>query len=261
MKLKLAICLAILFKTYIVFGQDVKDLYYDFEVGIIEHLEDTIPENIQIKNETGELVNLKDQIDKPTALIFVYFRCPGICSPLMDGLAEVIEKSDLELAEDYQVITISFDPRETTDLAVKKKNNYMSLVKGKNTKDGWKFYTADSLNIARATQAMGFRYKKAGNEYTHAATVIVLSPEGKITRYLNGTYFLPFEFKLAMLEASKGQAGPTINKILQYCYSYDPVGQAYVLNITKITGTIILFMGLVVFLLLVFRKPRRKTQP
>jgi protein SCO1/2 len=87
-----------------------------------------------------------------------------------------------------------------------------------------------------------------------------LSPEGKITRYLNGTYFLPFEFKLAMLEASKGQAGPTINKILQYCYSYDPVGQAYVLNITKITGTIILAMGIIVFLLLVIRKPRKKTR-
>ena len=158
-------------------------------------------------------------------------------------------------------MTISFDPTETTDLAIKKKNNYKLLVEGKNTTDGWKFFTADSLNIAKATESMGFRYKKAGNDFTHAATVIVLSPDGKITRYLNGTYFLPFEFKLAMLEASKGQSGPTINKILQYCYSYDPVGQAYVLNITKITGTIILAMGLIVFLLLIIRKPRRKTQP
>ncbi|WP_172677470.1 hypothetical protein [Marinifilum fragile] len=173
-------------------------------------------------------------------------------------ISEVIEKSDLELSKDYQVITISFDPNESIDLAIKKKNNYKSLVKGKNTEEGWKFFTADSINIAKATQSMGFRYKKTGNDYTHAATVIVLSPEGKITRYLNGTYFLPFEFKLAMLEASKGQAGPTINKILQYCYSYDPVGQAYVLNITKITGTIILVMGLIIFLLLVIKKPRKK---
>lgn len=258
MKLKLAICLAFLLQSFISVSQNAKELYYDFEVGVIEHLEEYIPEDIMITNEAGQLVNLKKQIDKPTALIFVYYRCPGICSPLMDGLAEVIEKSDLELSEDYQVITISFDPTETIDLAIKKKNNYKSLVKGKNTEEGWKFFTADSLNIAKATQSMGFRYKKAGNDYTHAATVIVLSPEGKITRYLNGTYFLPFEFKLAMLEASKGQAGPTINKILQYCYSYDPVGQAYVLNITKITGTIILAMGIIIFLLLVIRKPRRK---
>ncbi|MCT4604241.1 MAG: SCO family protein [Marinifilum sp.] len=259
MKLKLAVCLAFLLQSFIAISQNAKELDYDFEVGVIEHLEEFVPDDIMITNEAGKLVNLKEQIDKPTALIFVYYRCPGICSPLMDGVAEVIEKSDLNLAQDYQVLTISFDPTETIDLAIKKKNNYKSLVKGKNTDEGWKFFTADSVNIAKATQSMGFRYKKTGNDYTHAATVIVLSPDGKITRYLNGTYFLPFEFKLAMLEASKGQAGPTINKILQYCYSYDPVGQAYVLNITKITGTIILAMGLIIFLLLVIRKPRRKT--
>ncbi|RUT79381.1 SCO family protein [Ancylomarina longa] len=258
MKLKLAICLAFLFQSLILFAQKNKDLYYDFEVGVIEHLNDTIPNDIQLINEKGETVSLKAQIDKPTALIFVYFRCPGICSPLMDGLADVIQKSDLKLAKDYQVLTISFDPSETTDLAVKKKNNYKSLITGQNTQEGWQFFTADSANIAEATKMMGFRYKKTGNDYTHAATVIVISPEGKITRYLNGTYFLPFEFKLAMLEASKGQAGPTINKILQYCYSYDPVGHAYVLNITKITGAIILLMGLIVFLLLIIRKPRKK---
>lgn len=260
MKIKLVICLLILLKTSPLFSQDVKDLYYDFEVGVIEHLDATIPQDILVTNENGELVILKDQIDKPTAVVFVYFRCPGICSPLMDGLADVVNKSDLELAKDYQIITISFDPNETTELALKKKKNYQSLIKGKNTQDGWKFYTADSLNIAKATQAFGFRYKKTGTEYTHAATVIVISPEGKITRYLNGTYFLPFEFKLAMIEASKGQTGPTINKILQYCYSYDPVGQAYVLNITKITGIIILVMGLIVFLLLIIRRPKKKTQ-
>ncbi|MFA9371142.1 MAG: SCO family protein [Labilibaculum antarcticum] len=258
MKLKIIVCLLLILKTTSSFSQDAKDLYYDMEVGIIEHLDDTIPQNIQLTNEAGELVFLKDQIDKPTAIVFVYFRCPGICSPLMDGLADVIQKSDLNIAEDYQVITISFDPTETYDLAVKKKNNYKSLIKGKNTQEGWKFYTGDSLNIAKATKALGFRYKKVGNEFTHAATVIITSPEAKITRYLNGTYFLPFEFKLAIMEASKGQTGPTINKILQYCYSYDPVGQAYVLNVTKITGTIILVMGLIVFLLLVFKKPRKK---
>ncbi|NOU60453.1 SCO family protein [Marinifilum caeruleilacunae] len=258
MKLKLAFCLAFLLQSFISLSQDAKELYYDFEVGVIEHLDEYIPDDIMITNEAGKLVNLKEQIDKPTALIFVYYRCPGICSPLMDGLAEVVEKSDLNLSEDYQVLTISFDPSETIDLAIKKKNNYKSLVKGKNTEEGWKFFTADSINIAKATQSMGFRYKKTGNDYTHAATVIVLSPEGKITRYLNGTYFLPFEFKLAMIEASKGQTGPTINKILQYCYSYDPVGQAYVLNITKITGTIILAMGIIVFLLLVIRRPKKK---
>ncbi|MFA8434486.1 MAG: SCO family protein [Marinifilaceae bacterium] len=232
----------------------------DSEIGITEMLGDTVPGNIVLCNEKGEKVILKDLIDKPTALLFVYYRCPGICSPLMNGVAEVIGKSNLDLGNDYQVLTISFDPTESTELAVKKKNNYAGLVEGKNTKDGWLFFTTDSLNSALATQAFGFRYKKAGNEFLHAASMIIISPEGKITRYLNGTYFLPFEFKLALVEASKGQVGPTINKILQYCYSYDPVGQAYVLNITKVTGTIIILMAVIIFLLLSIKKVRRKTQ-
>ena len=150
---------------------------------------------------------------------------------------------------------------ETIDLAIKKKKNYQTLITNQNTQDGWKFFTSDSANIAKVTEALGFRYIKSGNDYTHAATLIMLSPEGKITRYLNGTYFLPFEFKLALLEASDGVSGPTINKILQYCYSYDPVGKAYVLNVTRISGTLILFLALIVFLFLIIRRPRRKNYP
>jgi len=91
MKLKLAICHALLLITFVSYAQDAKDLYYDFEVGVIEHLEETVPNDIQLVNEVGETVKLIDQIDKPTALIFVYYRCPGICSPLMDGLADVMQ--------------------------------------------------------------------------------------------------------------------------------------------------------------------------
>jgi len=258
MKLSLFLLLACILPAPILFSQDVER---NVEVGIIEHLDEFVPSDIQVMNEDGDIVNLKQQIDKPTALIFVYYRCPGICSPLMDGLADVIQKSDMELAKDYQVLTIGFDPRETIDLAIKKKKNYQGLITNKNTKEGWRFFTSDSANIARVTDALGFKYIKAGVDFTHAATVIVLSPDGKITRYLNGTYFLPFEFKLALLEASKGLSGPTINKILQFCYSYDPVGQAYVLNVTRVSGTLILGLGLIIFLLLIIRKPRRRHYP
>jgi len=261
MKLSFFLIFACVLQGQILFSQDVPKELEKVEVGIVEHLDEFVPSDIQLMNEDGEMVNLKDQIDKPTALIFVYFRCPGICTPLMDGLADVIQKSDMILAEDYQVLTIGFDPRETIELAVKKKNNYQGLITNKNTQEGWKFFTSDSANIAKVTEALGFRYIKSGNDFTHAATVIILSPDGKITRYLNGTYFLPFEFKLAVLEASDGVSGPTINKILQFCYSYDPVGKAYVLNVTRISGTLILSIGLVVFLFLIIRKPRRRHNP
>ncbi len=228
------------------------------EIGIVEHLDEFIPEDIYLMGEDSQKVVLTDLIDKPTVLNFVYYRCPGICSPLMEGLADVMNKSDLKPGEDYQVLTISFDPTETLDLAVRKKANYLNLTdKKEEIAKGWKFFVSDSANIAKATQAVGFKYKKAGNDFLHAASVIVVSPMGKITRYLNGVYFLPFEFKMAVVEAGKGTSGPTINKILQYCYSYDPKGQTYVLNVTKLSGTLILFFALTLFLFLIIKRKRK----
>jgi protein SCO1 len=230
----------------------------DVEIGIVEHLDEFIPTDIYLTNENNQRVKLTDLIDKPTIINWVYFRCPGICSPLMEGLAHVMDESDLVPGVDYQVLTISFDPRETIDLGIKKKANYLNLVNKKEAiAKGWHFFVSDSLSIAKGTNATGFKYKRTGNDFTHAASICVVSPKGKITRYLNGIYFLPFDLKMAIVESSKGLSAPTINKIMQYCFSYDPVGQAYVLNVTKISGTLILFFALVFFLILIF-KPKRK---
>jgi len=242
-----------------IFGQKPYiDQRNDTEIGIVEHLDAYLPKDIYLINENNERVCLTDLIDKPTVINWVYFRCPGICSPLMEGLAKVMDESDLKPGIDYQVLTISFDPRETIDLGVKKKSNYLKLV---NKKDeiakGWHFFVADSANIVKGTNATGFKYKKTGNDFTHAASICMVSPQGKITRYLNGTSFLPFDFKMAVIESQEGMSAPTINKIMQYCFSYDPVGQAYVLNVTKISGTLILFFAVVFFLILIF-KPKRK---
>lgn len=234
----------------------------DPEIGIIEKLEDTLPSDIKLVNQDGDTVILGQIVNKPTVLSFVYFRCPGICSPLMDGLADVIGRSDMKIGEEYQVLTVSFDPSESTDLAFKKQKNYLHLVNKEGAKKGWIFMTADSATIKRFTQAAGFGYKKAGNDFVHAAAIIVISPELKITRYLNGIYFQPFEFKMAVVEASKGQAGPTINRILQFCYAYDPQGKQYVLNITRVSGIIIALMAVILFIGLairpIFRKKRRE---
>jgi protein SCO1 len=222
------------------------------EIGVEEKLGNTVPLDIYLFNIEGDTVYLRDIYDKPTIINFVYYRCPGICSPLMDGLAEVIDRSDLVIGRDYQAITISFDPRESAMLAERKRNNYQNLMeKADLAKEGWTFYTADSANIARLTDATGFRYKPVGNDFIHSATLIVTSPQGKITRYMNGIYFLPFELKMSILDASEGKTGPTINKVLQYCYSFDPEGQEYVFNITKVAGTLIIFFGVVIFLILI----------
>lgn len=227
------------------------------EIGVVEHLNEYIPDDIMIINTEGQTQNLKDLIKIPTVINLVYYRCPGICSPLMTSVAETIEATDLVLNKDYQIITISFDPREGSELAIKKRTNYLNLIKKDVDKEGWKFFTADSANIAKITKTIGFKYKKAGNDFMHPGLLTMVSPDAKITRYLQGTYFLPFEFKMAIVEASKGISGPTVYKVLQFCYSYDPAGQEYVLNVTKLAGTVILFLAIILFLTLAF-KPKRK---
>jgi len=260
LKIKLLIVF-IIFSSF-VFGQAIVNPVVnkeDVEIGIVEHLNEFLPDSISLINENGQEVWLSDVIDKPTIINFVYFRCPGICSPLMEAVAGVMDKSDLVPGVDYQVLTISFEPSETIDLGIRKKANYVNLMTNKveDAKKGWLFFTSDSASIAKATNATGFKYKKTGNDYLHAASLTVVSKDGKITRYLNGMYFLPFEWKMAIVEASKGQSGPTINKVLRYCYSYDPVGQTYVMNVTKVSGTLILFFAAVLLMFLLL-KPRKK---
>lgn len=230
---------------------------FNGEVGVEEHLNDTIPADIMVVNQYGETVNLMDLIDKPTFLNFVYYRCPGICSPLMNGIADFVDQLDMNIGEDYQVLTISFDHTEGTELAQRKHVNYMKMIEKEIPANGWTFYTADSLSIQKATQATGFKFMPTGDDFAHSATLIVLSPEGKITRYLHGTYFLPFEIKMSIVEAAEGKVGATINRVLQYCYSYDPTGQKYVLNVTRVTGTFIMLFAVIIFLVLIV-KPKRK---
>jgi protein SCO1 len=251
--MKLLYAFIILTAISIISGYGQSSDFAEPEIGIIEHLDSIVPANIRIVNESGDTVFLRSLIDKPTVLNLVYFRCPGICTPLMDGLADMISKSDLTIGKDYQVLTVSFDPREGINLAKNKKNNYLKLVKKEGVAAGWKFFVSDSLNISNITHFFGFRYKRNGNDFIHAAAILVLSPQGKITRYHYGTFFQPFEFKMSVIEANKGLSQPTINRVLQYCFKYDAQGKKYVLNVTRVSATIIIFLALSLFLYLVLR--------
>jgi len=230
------------------------------ELGIYEHLDTFIPSDIILTDENYNEINLKESIDKPTVIALVYYECPGICSPLLEGVADVITKAKIDLGEDYDVYTVSFDPTEKPKLAKDKKRNYGKLVKGQDVQNGWTWFTSDSANINKLLNALGYKVKKQGAEYIHPAALIVLSPDGKITRYLHGTYFLPFDLKMAIVEASEGRSGPTINKVLQYCFSYDPEGKKYVFNVTKISGTLILFIALSLFIGLMFKRKNKINQ-
>lgn len=229
------------------------------ELGIYEHLDEYLPDDLVFVDENYNTINLKDKIDKPTVIALVYYECPGICSPLLEGVADVITKAKVDLGTEYQVLTLSFDPTEKPRLAKDKKNNYSKLVKNKDVENGWTWLTGDSANITGLLNAIGYKVKEQGGEYIHPAALVVISPEGKITRYLHGTYFLPFDLKMAIIEAQAGRSGPTINKVLQYCFSYDPEGKTYVMNFTKISGSLIIFLALSLFVgLLVSNRSRKR---
>ncbi len=231
------------------------------ELGIYEKLDEFISDDLIFTDETFEEVNIKESLDKPTILALVYYECPGICSPLLNGLAEAMDRTDIELGKDYQVYTISFSHTETPALARQKKKTYANLVSHGDTKDSWKFFTGDSTNIYRLLNDVGYKIKKEGKEYIHPGTIIVLSPEGKVTRYLYGsTYFLPFDLKMAIVEAAEGRSGPTINKVLKFCFSYDPAGKKYVFNVTKVSGSIILLLAASLLFSMIFKGRKRKNK-
>ncbi|HYW94278.1 MAG TPA: SCO family protein [Bacteroidales bacterium] len=228
------------------------------DVGFEERQGEYVALDTRLINENGDTVLLGSLIDKPTILSLVYYRCPGTCSPLMWGIAKVLDQVDLEFGKDYQVLTVSFDPTETIDLGIQKKGNYLKNMSNKSLGKDWLFFVGDSANIAKLTNSVGFHYKWIAGQYTHPTGLIALASDGKITRYLRGIEFLPFDIKITMVEAADGKIGPSINRLLAFCYSYDTEGNEFVFNITKVAGILITFISLVIFLILVFS--RRKTK-
>lgn len=254
MKLKPAIFLLLLFSCIITVSSQTDP---QIEIGFIEKQGEFAALDTKLTNEKGEKVELRDLLEKPTILNLVYYRCPGTCSPLMWGVAKFIEEVDLKLGEDYQVLTISFDHTESIDMGIQKKANYVNSLDNKELGKYWHFFVADSTNIAKLTESVGFRFKWIVDQYSHPTGLIALSPEGKITRYLRGIEFLPFDIKITMVEAAEGRVGPSINRLLAFCYSYDKDEDSMVFNVTRVAGSLIMFFAIVIFLILVFLRRKQ----
>lgn len=226
-----------------------------------EHLGDIVPADIVLRDEQGNEVILGDFIDKPTILMFVYFECPGICTPLLNEVADILGKSGLHPDQQpFQILTVSFEPTDTPEMARAKRDNYLKLVGRPLPEDTWRFFTTDPENIARFTQATGFKYMRAGTEYTHPGGIMFLSPDRKIVRYFYGLEFLPFDFQMGVYEAARGKVTPTTARLLRFCFSYDPAGRTYVFNLARVIG-VVMIVSLVFFLAFVLystRRPRRK---
>ena len=234
------------------------------KVGIDEQLGKYIPSDVFFYDELGKKVVLKELINEPTIFAFVYYNCPGICTPLLSEIADVVGKVDMQPNKDYKIITVSMDENETPKIALEKKQNFISLINGEFPKSAWTFLTGDSTNIKKTADAMGFYFERQGTQFLHTGSLIFISPKGKITRYLFPSYkkeggfrILPFDIKMALIETAEGKTAPTIARVLQYCFSYDPKGKTYMLNITRIFGAGILIMA-AIFVGYINLKPKKK---
>ena len=235
-------------------------------LGINEKLGDMVPLDLTFVDEKSNKKTLKELMNgKPTIITMNYFRCPGICTPQLEDLSRTLGQLDLEENSDYKVLTISFAEDETPELAAAKRKNHLASIQRQYVTDAWHFLIGDNNSSGVLAKKLGFGYEKTKSkngrvDYTHAAALIILSPEGKITRYLNGVEQLPFDVKMALVEAADGRVGPTIAKTLLYCFAYDPKGKTYVFAWEKIIATIMLLIVLILFIFLVItgRRDQKK---
>lgn len=226
-------------------------------VGIEEKLGQTVPLDIVFNDESGNQISLRQVINKPTILAPVYLSCPDVCSFLLYNLAGALNQLSSEPGKEYQVLAVSFDETEKPPLALEKKKLYLKMIEKPFPEEAWRFLTGEEENIRKLTEAIGFRFKREGKAFQHPVSLAILSPDGKITRYMYGTDVLPFDLKMAILEASEGRIGPTVSKVLRFCFSYDPKGRKYVFNTLKVTGIVTLAFALSFILFLVSKGKRR----
>jgi len=226
-------------------------------LGIQEKLGDMVPLDLTFIDEKSNRVTLKELMDgKPTILTLNYFRCAGICTPQLEDLAKMLGRLDLAENTDYKVLTVGFAEDETPDLAAAKRKNHLASMSRPYVQDAWHFVIGENNSSGILADKVGFAFEKTVTaqgkvDYIHGAALIILSPEGKITRYLNGIEQLPFDVKMALVESSEGKVGPTIAKTLLYCFSYDPQGKKYVFMWEKVIGLVMLAMVFGFFLYLV----------
>ena len=228
------------------------------EVGIDEKLGQTVPLDLVLRDENGRDVTLRSLITKPTVLTLNYFQCAGICTPQLMAVVDVADRTGAEPGTDFQILTVSFDDRDTPEVAAEKRTNYLRELTRPFPPEAWRFLTGDAVTTRALADAVGFKFMRAGEDFVHAAALILLSPGGEVTRYMYGVTYLPADLEMAVQEAARGEVRPTINKFLAICFSYDPAGRRYVLNVTSVAA-ILTLMAASVFVIVLVRGGRRRS--
>ena len=236
-------------------------------VGIEQHLDAQVPPDLTFRDETGKTVRLGDYFGrKPLILNLVYYNCTMLCGEALAGLASAMRLVKFDVGNEFDVVTVSFDPRETPEMAAAKKKDYVGRYGRASAAAGWHFLTGSTDSINALTQAVGFQYQYDAktNQYAHATAIMVLTPQGHISRYFYGVDFPPKDLRMGLVEASQGKIGNAVDAVLLFCYHYNPETGKYgamVANILRLAAaaTILLLSGLIFILWRLDRSVARKT--
>ena len=231
------------------------------EIGFDQNLDQPVPLDTAFRDETGATVRLGDYFGKrPVVLVFAYYDCPMLCTLVINGLASALDLLSLEPGKDFEIVTVSFNPRDTPAMAAAKKAGYIQRYKRASAARSWHFLTGDQPSIDRLTKAAGFRYAwDAGTkQFAHPSGVIVLTPDGRLARYLFGIEYGPRDLRFALIEASAGNVGSPVDTLLLYCYHYDPMNGRYglvIMQVMRLAGAATV-LALGTFILVMVRRER-----
>ncbi|HEY8670639.1 MAG TPA: SCO family protein [Terriglobales bacterium] len=228
-------------------------------VGIEQRLNEQIPPNLVFRDETGKQVRLADYFGKkPMILNLMYYRCPMLCSEVLVGLSGALRTMKFDVGKEFDVLTVSFDPKDTPEIATAKKADSLNRYKRPGAAEGWHFLTGPQESIDALTKAVGFEYQydeKTG-QFAHSTAIMILTPEGKISQYYYGVEFPPKDLRLGLIQASQNKIGTLADQVLLYCYHYDPNTGKYGAIISRMIqlsgGLTVLCLGTV--LLVLFRR-------
>jgi protein SCO1 len=239
------------------------------EIGFDQNIDQPVPLDTTFRDETGRAVRLGDYFgQRPVVMVFAYYDCPMLCTLVVNGLASALGVLSLEPHRDFEIVTISFNPADTPAAAAAKKAAALERYKREGAAAGWHFLTGDQPAIDRLTRAAGFRYAwdAATRQFAHPSGVVVLTPEGRLARYLFGIEYGPRDLRFALVEASSGRVGSTVDALLLYCYHYDPMTGRYglvIMRTIRIAGAATV-LALATFIVVMVRRERtasRREQP
>lgn len=233
------------------------------KVEIEQKLNGEIPLDIALRDESGKTVRLGEYFrGRPVVLSLVYYQCPMLCNLVLNGQLRSFRKIGLNIGRDYDVVTVSFDPKETPALAAAKKAEYIEKYGRESGPDGWHFLTGDEDQIRRLAEAVGFEYRwdETTNQWAHASAIMVATPAARLTRYLFGIEYPAQDLRLSLVEASAGKIGSPVDKVLLFCFHYDPAKGKYtmaVMNTLRAGGSATL-LALGLFLFVNLRRDRKR---